>query len=200
MNITDLPATVVDQAQLTDKVTDPQVGQLVVAPVRNRYRVARVVKVGPKRVTVECTTPTAIEQAWKIAGINREAEAVRNAEHARKQAARYEAEAEVTERLGLATDHLDGDKRWVRWAELPAEYRAVSGHPGNGSGTTIVYGAEQMRAWAADSRAAVTRYKGRIEEARAYDARPLADKAADHVQMTTKNVSREVVWAVPASL
>jgi hypothetical protein len=196
--ITDLPAAVVASADLTDKVESPEVGQLVVIYSRGRNRVARVTKVGPKRVTAEYTTPSAVKQAWELAAISHEARLMRDAASSRKMAERYEAEATIVERLGLATDHLDGDDKWVVWAELPAEYRAVADQPNNYSQRTIVWTAEQLRQWATDARNRADRDEAKLDAARAHDALPLAEKAATYVQMTTKAVSRDAVWAVPS--
>jgi hypothetical protein len=197
MNITDLPHTVVADADLTDKVESPEIGQLVVIYSRGRNRVARVVKVGPKRITAEYTTPSAVEQAWKLAAMSHEAQLVARAKHDRQLAARYEATAELIERLGVERFTFD---EFVPLASLPAEWvKATADNRNRGVDRGIAHSPEQLRKWAADSREGADRAEAKLPEARAHDARPLADKAADYVQMTTKNVSRDAVWAAPAS-
>lgn len=196
MNITDLPAAVIANADLTDKVDSPEVGQLVVIYSRGRNRVARVVKVGPKRVTAEYTTPTAIEQAWKIAAHSHVAQITADAAYQRKNADRYERIAELIERLGVETFTYD---EFVPLASLPKAYvKATRADRNSYSTQEIVRTPEQLRAWATECRERADRAEARLDAARAHDARPLADKAADLVQMTTKAVARDAVWAVPS--
>ena len=103
MNITDLPCTVVAESDLGPKVESPEVGQLVVIHGRSRYRVARVVKVGPKRLTAQFTTPSAVELAWKLGAQSHVAQLTGEAAYQRKNADRYERIAELIERLGVET-------------------------------------------------------------------------------------------------
>jgi hypothetical protein len=195
-SITDLPVGVIDAPGPV--VESPEPGQLVVIPSRGRYRLARVTKVGPKRVTAEYTTPGAIDEAWKIASRSRVARLTGEATHEEKLAARYAAEADVVEALDLATDHLDGDAKWVAWSELPEAYRAVGDRPNNYSGRTMIFSAEQLRAWAVSSRESAAAKRAQLDEAREYDALALDVKARRYVHKTTKNVARADVHEVPA--
>lgn len=195
--ITNLPARVFDPATVTEPATDPKVGDLVATYTRGRVREARVVKVGPKRLTVEYTTPGAIETAWKIAAINREARRRGEIAYQEKLAARYDAEADVIERLDLATADRDGRDAWVDWRTLPAEYRAVADAPNNYSKQTIIYPAAQMREWAQDARRAAETARGKLDADRAQDARPIEERAAECVHMTTFNAKRENVYLIP---
>jgi hypothetical protein len=100
------------------------VGQLVVVFSRNRYRVARVVKLAAKRVAVEYTTLGAIDEAWKIAGISHVARLRDEIAHDLEIAARYEKQADLIERLGIEVTEGRSDP-FVPLASLPAEYRAL---------------------------------------------------------------------------
>ena len=197
--ITDLPVAVYDPASLGEPLTEVAVGDTVVAYVRGRYRAARITKLGPKRATVECTTPTAIDEAWKIAAYSHEARALGEIKRGNESADRYERQAEMIERLGIEV--TEGrrypDTAFVPLASLPAEYVALDGLR-NAAQTTIVHSPEQLRRWAASAREGAARAEASLDDARAYDARPLAERAAEHVNMTTKSVQRAELYPIPS--
>jgi hypothetical protein len=196
-SITDLPVAVYDPASLGEPLTEVAVGDTVVAHVRGRYRAARVTKLGPKRATVECTTPTAIDEAWKIAAYSREQRNRGERTHQLANAERYERDAEWAERFGIAP--ANGDSEFVALADLPAEYVALAADAHDRrTGRMFVVTVEQWREWAASARSAAAKCDDTLDEARAYDARPLAEKAAEHVNMTTKSVLRAELYPIPA--
>src|SRR4051812_8047459 len=65
-DVSRLPAQAVPESALGSKVSDPQVGDVVVVYSRGANRMAQVTKVGPKRVEVVYTTKGAWDQAQKI--------------------------------------------------------------------------------------------------------------------------------------
>lgn len=193
--ITDLPATVVsaeDFAALTP-ATDPAIGDSVVIYSRGRYRVARVTKVGPKRVTAEYTTPSAIARAFEVASISEVASTTARIANNRKQAQRYRALADMIDRLGIKPTEDTADS-FVPLASLPAEYAKLDAETGsNLARTTIVWKPETLRRWADNHDADTLKADAGMDAARAHDARPLRDKARDAVVMTTKAVPRDAV-------
>lgn len=197
--ITDLPVGVIaDDVELT-VAAEPTVGQVVATYTRGRIRVARVVKVGPKRVTVEYTTPGAIKTAFEIAETNRVDAARKQAAHDYREAARYLATVEVMEQLGI--EPSDG---FVPIASLPREYVVASDamrNP-NYARTTIVHTTEQLRKWAQSHLANAERVEApeHLGALAAYDELSLIERARQHVHMTTKNCKREDIFELPAGV
>lgn len=198
--ITDLPVAVIDAdvAQSLPVEPDPTEGQLVIIFSRGRYRLARVTKVGPKRVTAEYTTPGAINTAYEIASTNREALAYRSIASLERIIARYTRMAELIDTLGIEiTDNRPVGEKFVPLASLPAEYAKLDAESGtNGSRSTIVRSSADLRKWADNARQSIESEQAKLDSAKAYDALPLNERAAKHVHMTTKTVGREqvMVW------
>lgn len=205
-NLSALPATVIDAdtAKTLPVHEDPTVGDTVVVYSRGRNRLARVAKVGPKRITVEYTTAGAWDTAADIAAQSRVARLTREIARDAKNADRYRRMADMIEALNITPteDAVQGEygrhSEFVPLASLPAEYAAVDAETGtNGARTTIVWKPESLRDWADSSEEHAAKCEAGMDEARAYDATPLAERVAAHVHVTTKNVARADVKVAP---
>lgn len=199
--VTALPATVIDAAtaEALPVHENPAVGDTVVTHTRGRYRLARVTKVGPKRVAVEYTTAGAWTEAAKAGSYSRVERIHASNAHSAKLAARYRLMADLIDRLGI-TPTEDRKPSFVALSSLPAEYAKLDAANGtNGARTTIVWKPETLREWADAADAAVVDNTAKLEEAAAYDAKPLAERIAEHVHVTTKSVPRAAILTAPAA-
>lgn len=194
-------ARVFDPAEVGEAYTVAELkpSMIAAAHVRGRMRAVVVSKVGRKNATVECTTPTAIEEAHARAGINREAGIDAGIRHSLAQAARYDATAAVVERLGIATEHAgeNGRPGWVDHRALPAEFRAVEEAPNNVSKQTIVYEPATYRRWAESSREQAITLEGRRAAAAEWDALPYAERVRRSINVTAKTVPATAIYRLP---
>jgi hypothetical protein len=183
-----------DQLEALPIADSVQVGDIVVARIRNRNRVAIVRKVGRVNATVECHTPSgyaeAVERGTAVHNI---ASILLMADDQDAQADKYEACAAATEQClsdgSLDRRYIDGD--WLHWTQLPSPLRELTGAPGNVSGETMCHAPEQYRQWAADARAAAAKIRTeRVPQAEARNAIPMADRIAQALAgaTTTKTV------------
>lgn len=205
---TPAPRTIsIDQLADMPMATDPQVGDIVVANIRARWRVAVIRKVGRVNATVECHTPSgyaeAVERGRADHSIQHLHEVARNAD---QEADRYEAIANAIE-AAIADGTLDPQliekderelSRWIHWTQLPSPLRELKGKPTNYSGEIIVFPPAQYREWADGKRNSANAYRTtHVAEAEAWNARPVADRIADCVAAvtTTKTVKLESLRA-----
>jgi hypothetical protein len=195
MNVTDLPVRVISREEFNalPAITDPAIGDLVAVNARGRYRIARVAKVGPKRLSVEFTTPGAITTAEQIGSTNFTAQNETAIADQRNMATRYRAFAETIERLGYTP--IDD---FVSIASLPAELQALEAQSKsrNVARTTIIYPPATWLEWAENADAHADRLEGQREALAKRDALPLVERIAAHVHMTTKSVPRDAARAL----
>jgi hypothetical protein len=200
--VTALPATVIDTdtAEALPVHENPAVGDTVVTHTRGRYRLARVTKVGPKRVAVEYTTAGAWDTAAKAGSYSRVERIHADNKRAADLAKNYRDTADVIERLNIEpTDDKPLAEKWVPIMSLPLEYRKLERYPYRSNAEIIVYSPKQLREWADDCDARIIAATAALEEAAAYDAKPLADRIAEHVHVTTKSVPRTAILTAPAA-
>jgi hypothetical protein len=205
---TPAPRTIsIDQLEQMPAATNPQVGDIVVANIRARWRVCIIRKVGRVNATVECHTPSGYAEAVERGRTDHSIQNLHKiAEDYDQKADRYEAIANAIE-AAIADGTLDpqliekderGFSRWIHWTQLPSPLRELEGNPNNYSGETVVFPPAQNREWAQRTRNSAEAYRTtRVAEAEAWNARPVADRIADCVAdvTTTKTVKLESLRA-----
>lgn len=165
-----LPAQVVDAENLP-VVDTLYEGMTVAFYSRGRYRAAKVVKIGPKRVTAIYTTEGALKTAEKIASISE----VRRVRVEQQQQQTYAAEYRAT-------------AEQIRTGQPQAEARHAR------------FDAEQYDEWAASSEAAADEttpeFQAKLAAAEAEDAKPFAQRVVEHMAVTSKAVKRDEVFSI----
>lgn len=194
----ELPVPQVFPAEGLQVLAEPVEGMFAIAPVRGRLRTVRIDKVTPKRVTVTCTTPSAVEQAHELAAPTRAASVEAQRAYDLNLAANYIEQAECIERLNIEpTEDRPVGEKFVEASSLPAEFTRLDRYS---RGRIIVNKPETFRRWAEASTGeeGTARYEQKLAEAAAWDVLPAAERIARSITTTEKIVKREQVFALPA--